>query len=69
MFGRPLLKHPVRGAGRKHQVIHTTAPLWELPSVLEALSKESFKPLRQTSLKALPIKAARLLALMSAKSV
>ena len=49
--------------------MHASAPQWDLPLVLEALVTEPFEPLELSSLKALSLKTALLLALTSARGV
>jgi len=50
-------------------VVHASSPQWDLPLVLEALVTEPFEPLELSSLKALSLKTALLLALTSARGV
>ena len=68
-FSQPLMARFLQGVRRQRPVVHTSSLQWDLPLVLEALVTEPFEPLEHSSLKALSLKAALLLALTSAKRV
>ena len=68
-FSQPLMRRFLQGVRRQRPVVHASSPQWDLPLVLEALVTEPFEPLELSSLKALSLKTALLLALTSAKRV
>jgi len=68
-FSQLLMARFLLGVRRQLPVVHTSSPQWDLPLVLKALVTEPFEPLERSSLKALSLKAALLLALTSAKRV
>ncbi|XP_034057473.1 uncharacterized protein LOC117536645 [Gymnodraco acuticeps] len=59
----------LQGVRRQHPVVHVSTPQWDLPLVLKALVTEPFEPLELSSLKALSLKTALLLAFTLAKRV
>jgi len=71
--GQPLVNRLWRlflqGVRRQCPVVHVSTPQWDLPLVLEAMVTEPFVPLELSSLKALSLKTALLLALTLAKRV
>jgi len=69
VFAHPLVKRFLQGVRRQRPVTRTSVPQWELPLVLEALTRDPYEPLECSSLKALSFKTALLLALTSAKRV
>lgn len=69
VFAHPLVKRFLQGVRRLRPATRTSVPQWELPLVLEALTRDPYEPLDRSSLKALSFKTALLLALTSAKRV
>ena len=69
VFAHPLVKRFLQGVRRRRPVTRTSVPQWELPLVLEALCKGPYEPIERSSLKALSLKTAFLLALTSAKRI
>ena len=69
VFAHPLVKRFLQGVRRQRPVARTSVPQWELPLVLEALTKGPYEPMKHSSLRALSFKTALLLALTSAKRV
>lgn len=65
----PLVCQFMRGARRLRPVSRSLTAPWDLPVVLDALSRPPFEPLQQAELKMLSFKTALLLALVSAKRV
>ncbi|XP_052430666.1 uncharacterized protein LOC127971591 [Carassius gibelio] len=65
----PLISRFMKGARRKRPGARRMVPLWDLSTVLEALSQHPFEPLEAIGLKFLSLKTALLLALVSAKRV
>ncbi|XP_047663485.1 uncharacterized protein LOC113652359 [Tachysurus fulvidraco] len=65
----PLISRFMEGAHRLWPVSRRLVPLWDLPIVLEALSRHPFEPMEAVSLKYLSLKMALLLALVTAKRV
>ncbi len=59
----------LRGARRMNPLHPRTVPPWDLPTILRALKGPPFEPLQFTSLRALSLKTALLLALASVKRV
>ncbi len=59
----------LRGARRMNPPRPCTVPPWDLPTVLRALKGPPFEPMQSTSLRALSLKTALLLALASVKRV
>ncbi|XP_047205458.1 uncharacterized protein LOC124857918 [Girardinichthys multiradiatus] len=65
----PLVCQFMKGARRLRPVSRSLTPSWDLPMVLDALSRAPFEPLQQVELKVLSFKTALLIALVSAKRV
>ncbi len=57
----------LQGGRRMNPLRPRTVPPWDLPTVLKALKGPPFEPLQSTSLRALSLKTALLLALASVK--
>ena len=62
----PIMKKFLRGALTKHPPIRDYIPSWDLPTVLDALSKPPFEPLDKIPLRLLTLKTAFLVAMSSA---
>lgn len=65
----PLIRQFMKGARRLRPVSKPLAPPWDLPMVLDTLSRPPFEPLEQLDLKVLSLKTALLVALATAKRV
>ncbi len=57
----------LQGARRMNHLCPRTVPPWDLPIIIRALKGPPFEPLQSTSLRALSLKTALLLALVSVK--
>ena len=65
----PLVSRFMQGVRRLHVPVRSLAPSWDLVTVLNALTKTPFEPLRDAELRVLSFKTALLVAIVSAKRV
>ncbi|XP_060546167.1 uncharacterized protein LOC132711373 [Pantherophis guttatus] len=69
LASRPLIRQFLRGASNLQPAPLHRYPTWDLPRVLDALTRAPFEPLREVGLRFLSYKVAFLLAITSARRV
>lgn len=69
LTSRPLIRQFLRGASNLRPAPLHRYPTWDLPRVLDALTRAPFEPLREVGLRFLSYKVAFLLAITSARRI